>query len=319
MIETFLNAVAEHGEFALICHVSPDGDTIGGALALKLAFEKLGKHADIFCQDAMPQLYHFLPQIDQVRSVFPKKSYEMAIAVDVSDEERMGSAACVFHGAQLTACVDHHGTNPGYAAINVINPQAPAVCQCIFELIQKMGVALDYDLSICLFVGISTDTFHFSFDSVTGDTLRAAAALVDHGLQLNSLTTRLYRVRSRGKTALMGSALSSVRYYAGGKLSVMYVSYAEQCRCGAQDEDYEGIINYGIETEGVEIAVLARELKESNAIKASFRSKRYDVGALAARFGGGGHERASGCTISRMKPEDAVAAIVRAAETVLAQ
>ena len=125
--DNMLTMLRQAQRILLIAHVSPDGDTLGSAFALRLAFLSLGKAADVVCQDPLPGLYRRLTGAQALR--LPDQSadaYDLALAVDVSDAARMGACAPLFEGARQRMVVDHHGTNTRFGQENWVEPDAAA-------------------------------------------------------------------------------------------------------------------------------------------------------------------------------------------------
>lgn len=297
--ERMLTAMKQAQRVVLIAHVSPDGDTLGSALALRLALLAIGAVADVVCQDAVPELYATLPGAGTV--VPPEKVagrvYDLAVAVDVSDALRMGDCSPVFEAARSRMVVDHHGTNTRFGEENWVDPDASATGVLVLQLVRALDAELTPEIARCLFVALSTDTGHFQYQNTNAQALRAAADCVEARIDVAQITEGLYRERPRAKTELLACALRSLRFERGGRLAYMKLSRADFERCGASDAMSEGLINYAIETQGVKVAFLARE--NGAGVKFSLRSRPpYDVAAVCKRFGGGGHVFAAGCTIA---------------------
>lgn len=297
--ERMLTAMKQAQRVVLIAHVSPDGDTLGSALALRLALLAIGAVADVVCQDAVPELYATLPGAGTV--VPPEKVagrvYDLAVAVDVSDALRMGDCSPVFEAARSRMVVDHHGTNTRFGEENWVDPDASATGVLVLQLVRALDAELTPEIARCLFVALSTDTGHFQYQNTNAQALRAAADCVEARIDVAQITEGLYRERPRAKTELLACALRSLTFERGGRLAYMQLSRADFERCGASDAMSEGLINYAIETQGVKVAFLARE--NDAGVKFSLRSRPpYDVAAVCQRFGGGGHIFAAGCTIA---------------------
>ena len=310
--ERMLTALRQAQRVVLIAHVSPDGDTLGSALALRLALLAAGAVAHVVCQDAVPDLYASLPGAETV--VAPQETagrvYDLAVAVDVSDALRMGGSAPVFEAARARMVVDHHGTNTRFGEENWIEPDASATGVLVLELVRALGAQLTPDIARCLFVAMSTDTGHFQYQNTNAQVMRAAADCVEAGIDVARITEGLYRERPRAKTELLACALRSLTFERDGHLAYMKLSRADFKRCGASDAMSEGLINYAIETQGVKVAFLARE--NNAGVKFSLRSRPpYDVAEVCKRFGGGGHVFAAGCTIAAPLDE-AVSAMIGA-------
>ncbi len=302
-----LLASIRRAECILLCaHVSPDGDTIGSALALRGALIKMGKQAEVVCADEVPQVLMFLSGAADIRkpAQLKGKSFDLAIAVDVSDRHRLGDCAPLFFATRRTVQIDHHGTNPGYADINVVSAQASATGVLIYELIHSLGVSLDTDIATCLYTGIATDTGNFSFDNTTSDAFLVMGELMACGLPIAKLNRALFRERSREQVMVLARALSTLAFYHDGEITGMLLSQADLDACGARPEHAEAIVNYGIDITGVRMTFLAREV--DGGTKFSLRAvEGCNVAMLAARFGGGGHALASGCTMNAKLAEAA--------------
>lgn len=288
------------GSVALVAHVSPDMDALGASLGarelLRQGFPAL-ERVDVFCQDPVPESYAFL---DLTRLVLPPERaqgpYDLCIAVDVASYDRLGSCAALFDRARARFVIDHHGSNDFENVPRLLLPQSAATAQIVVDLCLERGVRLSAEAASCLYAGVSTDTGNFSFEAVTPGTFRAAAWLVEQGAKPDWITQRLYRTRSVSSVRALGRALDTMRLSAGGRVALLCLSLADRREVGAQDGDYEGIVNYGIETKGVLAAALVSQRDEG--IRCSVRTKEgVDAAAVARRFGGGGHPRAAGMSL----------------------
>ncbi len=283
----------------LCAHVSPDGDTLGSSLALRLALEKLGKEAWVVCQDTVPTYLSFLPGADQVcrPDALGHMHPELALCVDVSDQRRLGSCIRIFEAAQRTAQVDHHGTNPYYAQRNLVSPSSSATGLVVWELIKELGVTVDTDIARCLYTAVSTDTGNFSFNNTTAEAFQMMGELMALPLPLAEMNRLLFRVRSKPQLLLLSRALDSLRFSAGDHIAYMALSWKDFLDCGALPEHAEAIVNFALDVHGVRLAFLARET-DMGDVKLSMRAlSPCRVDAIAADLGGGGHAMAAGCTL----------------------
>lgn len=289
----------------IVAHVSPDGDTLGSSLALRLAFLRLGKDVTLVCQDRPAAFYDFLPGVDTV--VLPeqvKGTFDTAVAVDVSDSLRLGDCAPVYFACEKRVVIDHHKTNDNFGQCNWIDVNASAVGVMISEVINALGVPLDKAMAVCLYTAISTDTGHFQFGNTNGAAMHAAAAMVDTGIDVAGITMKLYREMPKAKTLLLARALGRMQFAHEDRTAYIALRRADIDECGATDDMTEGIINYAIQTIGVDIAFMATE--KEGVVKFSMRSKApYDVAALCKQFGGGGHALAAGCKMTTPLEESA--------------
>ncbi|MDO4484407.1 MAG: bifunctional oligoribonuclease/PAP phosphatase NrnA [Clostridia bacterium] len=294
-----VSAIHAAKTIALVSHVSPDGDTLGSALALRGGLEQLGKTVSHFCQDPVPRNLMMLKGADLVRvpESAAGESFDLLLCVDVSDEKRMGSCVMLRQQAAVTAQIDHHGTNPMYMERNVVDAAASATGLIAHELLQALSVQLNRDIATCLYVAISTDTGNFSYSNTTEEAFSVVSGLMAYGLPLAELTRTLFRERTKAAMLLLRRALNSMTFYADDRLAVMTLSLKDFEECGALPENADAIVNFGVEIQGVEMALLAKETA-AGPIKMSLRAMApRTVNDIASAFGGGGHAQASGCSV----------------------
>ncbi len=288
-------------ESVCICsHVSPDGDTIGSALAMRLILQQMGRRSRLFCQDKVPDNLMFLPGAGEIRR--PEENgdekYDLFLSVDVSDIARLGECEKLMSRCSRSAQIDHHGTNHAFAEVNSIDGNASATCVMILEQMKAMGVKLTPEIAQCLYAGISTDTGNFSFDCTDAEAFRAMGDLREAGLPLAEINMVLFREKSRPQLLLLGRAIESLRFEGkDGRIAVMTLTRKDFEECGALSEHADTVVNFGLETTGTVMAVLGRE-NDDGRLKFSLRSRKpLTVDDVAARFGGGGHSQAAGISM----------------------
>ena len=288
--------IEENNDFTLIMHVSPDGDSIGSACALRLALMAMGKRVQAVCDGDVPRIYRFLEGAEDIIKPNAARVTSAAIAVDCADEGRMGAADEIFAQAKHTANIDHHVTNTMFAQHNAVEAHAAAAAEVVKKLIEQLDADFGANIATCLFCGLVTDTGNFAYSNTTPDTLFAAGELLQRGADNALINRAVYRSAPVSKRRMLGLGLIKAEYLHGGKVAVCKLTRADFDRFNSRDEDCEGIIDSLRDVENVEIAMLMRE-KEPNVYKVSMRAKEYaNVCAVAERYGGG-HRLAAGCTV----------------------
>lgn len=299
-LDKIIDAIRAAHTVALVSHVNPDGDTIGSTLALKNGLDKLGKKTAVFCQDKVPDNISFLKGVAEYRKPgdAADERFDLLICVDVADVRRMGDCAVLLERCAHTAQIDHHDTNPRYAEYNCVDAKAPATGLVSRELLDRLGVAVDADIAVCLYVAISTDTGNYAYNSTSPEAFRVTAELLEAGLPLSQINRRLYRQREMPQVLLMQKALSTLTFHHGGSITSMTLSRKDFADCGALAEHADTLVNYGLDILGVRMAVLARETNVPGEVKLSLRAVEPDnVSEVAKSFGGGGHAQAAGATV----------------------
>ena len=303
-MKNLLSAIHQADSILLFSHISPDGDTIGSALALKMMLTRLRKRVVLVLDGEVPSNLFFLPDLydfrrpeDQAEMMKSEMTNVLAIAVDVSCIARMGTGEKLFLSAPVTAQIDHHETNPAYAQINVIDSAAPATAILIDRVGRELGLSVEQEEAICLYTGLSTDTGNFVYESTNAEAFCMMGRLMDAGLPLAKYSRILFRRKERELITLLGIALPTMTYLCNGEIAGMQLSQSAVKAAGIVNENTEGIVDYAIDASGVKMAYFAHETAEGR-IRFNLRAlKPNRVDQVAALFGGGGHPLASGCTV----------------------
>lgn len=289
--------IRDHSRFAIISHVAPDGDTLGSASALIYALEKLGKQCQWFCDGEIPASYMRFEELQRLTQLPKIKKFDAVIAVDTSEYGRLGSCSALFDRIPIKAQVDHHMTNTGFADFNIMKPY-PATGLIILELLDELNVPLDLHIASALYIAVTTDTGRLSYQEVDAFTVEQTARLYGAGAPVYELTRKLFNLRSFQKTKLIGEALHKLYLAEDGKVACILLEQSDYLRCGAGSGDTEGIIDYAIQVEGVQIAVMLRNQSEG-IYKGSLRClSPYNVARISQVLGGGGHQFAAGFTVT---------------------
>jgi phosphoesterase RecJ-like protein len=287
--------------FLVLTHYRPDGDAVGSQLALLLVLEGLGKTVEAWNEDAVPAKFRFLPASDRItRPPGEPKDFDVVVAIDTSTWQRVGAAAQRIGHRKHFINIDHHVSNEKFAELNWVLPEAPASGEIVFDLIKRGGFPLTPDIATCLFAAISTDTGSFRYGSTTAASLRAAAELVDTGINVGEICRQVYESYPYARLMLLQKALAQLQLADQKRIAYTWVTIEMFEESGAKREDTEGLIDYARAIEGVVVAILFEELPEPGRFRASLRSKhpKVDVDSIARRFGGGGHREAAGVRFS---------------------
>jgi phosphoesterase RecJ-like protein len=282
------------------CHENPDGDTLGAAIAIAMAAERLGKQAEVVCVDPPPPFLAFLPGIDRVRRT-PALEPDVAVVVDAGELSRIGSVvteqADWFARARLVN-IDHHVSNPGYGEAVWIDPEAAATCELVTLLLPELGVPLDASLATVLMAGIVQDTHTFAHPNATARTLRVAAELVEAGAPLAAINRAVYADKPYSTLALWGLMLAGIGQRADGRIVHAAMTSAMLAITGERPTASEGFVDLLGSTRKADVTILFKEVGPAETRVSVRTSARADAVAITSAFGGGGHARAAGCTVA---------------------
>ncbi len=280
---------------AIFCHIRPDGDTIGSAVALKLGLDKLGINAQVFCSDEIPTRFFFLPQLKSVKKEF-SGDFTAFLSIDCADITRLGDFAFSFEKAKNTYILDHHISNRGYAKYNYICDKS-SNCENVLDVLENLSVELDGEIASCLALGIVTDTGNFKHKNVNENTFVSASKVVKAGADINQIVYNTFTKQSKNRAKLFGKVMSKIRYFYSDRVAVASVFLSDLMETGAKSDETEGFIDFIMGIDCVQVGVCVMQIAE-NKFKISLRSKGPNVNEVAEKFGGGGHMLASGCQIN---------------------
>lgn len=275
----------------ILCHRSPDGDTLGSGYALCHGLRSLGKQARLICADPVPT------NLGEILSVCEEQDWQeqFVVAVDVADSKLLGELAEQY-GERVDLVVDHHFSNREYGKELWLDPDAAATAEMMTALLLEMGVTLTPEIATCLYTGIATDTGCFRYANTTANTLRTVATLVECGVDAAEINRRLFESKTRERVAVECAALGTLEYYCDGRCAVMTIRSSLLAEHGLGDDDIEGMSGLPRQIVGVWVGVTIRE--QPDHCRVSVRTtKEADASAICAGFGGGGHLRAGGCSM----------------------
>ena len=291
-------SVLNQAETVLIfTHQKMDGDAVGSSCALARVLRQQGKQAHVLIED--DELADNLKFLDNNYCTVDEHVLEhpdVCICVDASELSRFPRRSGKFQTGAVTVCVDHHLARTPFCDYHYVDPHAAAASVLVYHLVQAMDAPVDRDTASLLFAGITTDTGNFQYSNTNEDAFLTAADLLRTGMDVNAVSVRLYENISPQRMRLKAEALRNMKIFADGELVMTAVTQDMLNACEARMIDAEGIVSDLRSVQGAEIAILLKEDREK--VFVSLRAKGdADVQKIAAQFGGGGHIKASGCTL----------------------
>lgn len=293
MLKEVLKHIEQRDRFLLTSHARPDGDAVGSALACCQILRSMGKAAEVVLRDGVPRIYRPLPFADAVvQAERVNGIYEAAILLECDSIQRTRLEGLE---QRFLISIDHHATGRPFANVNWIDPTAVAAAEMVYRLGREAGVKISPEIATCLYTAVLTDTGSFMFEGTNEHTFTLARELVLAGANPARSARNVYFGNSTAKMRLLGTALSNL--HREGPLAWIWVTREQMENCQAKEEDCEGLVNYVLSIQDVEVAAFFRELPDGR-YRVSLRSKGLlNVAAVAQRFGGGGHQCAGGCSL----------------------
>ncbi len=283
-------------------HVDPDGDAVGSSLALALMLLDQGKRVTLYDRDPVPYNFAFLPGAERFGRQLPE-SCDLLCLLDCSSRERAGEELAAWAGARNMLCIDHHLTASVEAEVSLVDPEASATGELVYELALELAPGFGFAVAVNLYTAILTDTGSFRYSNATPTAFAAAGELVRRGVDPWEVTQQVYESHPAARLRLLARVLETLKVSPSGRAASVWVTEEMFAETGSNSEHTDGMINYPRSIAGVEVAFMVRETGPGEC-KVSFRSRgRVNVASLAAEFGGGGHHNAAGCRMGGCLPD----------------
>jgi len=298
----------------VICHVHPDADTVGAALALGIVLDRSGKRVEVSfaAPDALPESLRSLPGCDLLVSPDEmRRDVDLVVTVDVPSFKRLGALGELVGPDQQLLVIDHHASNDLFGTANFVDPSADSTTMLVAELLDAWGIPIQCDVAHCIYAGLTTDTGSFRWASARA--LRLAARLVDIGVDNAAISRTLLDTHLFMWLPLLSRVLGSAQLLpdAVGGRGLVYAVVDNQEWARSRQEEVESIVDIVRTTQQAEVAAVFKEVGPQKW-SVSMRAKSdVDLAAVASGFGGGGHKLAAGYSTSGSIEE--VVASLRAA------
>ena len=287
----------------LVSHRKPDGDTLGGMMAVYNWLRDQGREAYAFCVDAPSSAYSYFPRIREMQKnpeVFNDEAVDMICVFDAGDLQYAGIDAYVAGMAKrpFIANFDHHVTNTSFGDANLVVTDASSTAEVVHAFFIANDVEVTQAMATCLMTGLLTDTSNFTNPATTVKSLEIASDLLLKGVSMRDITRRLMRNKPVAALKLWGRALERLRWDAARKVATTALLRKDFEEHPIDDEHLEGLSNFLNHVLKADVVLVLKETTDGK-VKGSYRSATdVDVAELAKAYGGGGHKKAAGFTVA---------------------
>lgn len=297
-MNTIASYISDVKTIGIAGHVNPDGDCVGSTFGMYLYLKEHYPEirTDLYLEFVRPE-FTFLQAAEEHKEVYePTDAYDLFITIDVSTVDRIGVAGEAFAHAKKTWCIDHHVSNAGFADENHIVAEASSACEVIYDLMEEEKITKE--IAEALYLGIVHDSGVFQYSSTSSHTMQIAGRLMDKGINFTKIVEETYYQKTLAQQQILGKVLMESMLLLDGRCIAGLVTQEDMESFGISKKDVDGIVSQLRLTKGVEVAIFLYQT-DVQEYKISLRSKEYvDVNQIAGQFGGGGHVRAAGCTVS---------------------
>lgn len=293
-LETMID---QAGKIVILGHVNPDGDCVGSCLAVYNYIKEWDSSRTVTVRlERVPSKFSYLSGFDAIETEAGEETYDLCICLDSSDEERLGDFKSCFDRSAKTICIDHHITNRGYAQENVIDGHASSACEVVYGQLDESRISKR--VAECIYTGIIHDTGVFKYSNTSRKTMEIAGRMMEKGIDFGTIIDGSFYKKTYMQSQILGRALLESITFLDGRCIFSVVRKKDMDFYGVEKSDLDGIVDQLRVIDGIECAIFLYETG-IHQFKVSLRSNSIvDVSRIAAYFGGGGHVRAAGCTMS---------------------
>lgn len=299
MFKDFIKNVKKHHHIGVYSHIRPDGDCIGAQVALCKWLQNNGLKVTAFNDDDISENLVWLTKYFPVQKASDEliETCDLFIVVDGNAPHRFGSYEEYQQRKRRPVfMIDHHPNPEDDFDLSISVEEASSTCELIYNLYREHDLSqIDEEVAKALYTGIITDTGSLQYDSVTPETMEAAADLIRRGnFTPNQVAERVFSNQTLPQLKLLSVSLSTIQLFENNQIAVMTVTKKMLDDTGTTNADTSGFVSYPLSITGIKAAVLLKDL-DDKGIKMSLRSKSHvDVNLWARELGGGGHKKAAG-------------------------
>ncbi len=298
----------------IVSHANADGDAVGSTLGM---FHLLNKNLEpsanrtiaMILPNGCPKSFRFLPQANDILSADTQMDLcmerfaaaDLVIGVDFNNDYRIGCLSqSLVDSKAHKILIDHHlYPQESLFDVTISYPDMSSASELVYWVAFNIwgNDALCYEAARSLYTGTMTDTGSYSFSCESDTLYEALAAFIQFPINAAEVHNLVFNTWSVDRMRFLGFCISSrCRIFADEGFAYFYTTQDDADQYGVTSADAEGIVNYGLMMEDIEVAAYVKQM--DGKIRISLRSKKdFDVQKFASQyFDGGGHIKASGAT-----------------------
>lgn len=300
-IKSIASLIKDMDGILIFPHINMDADALGSSVALCLALRQLGKKSWVMISEPIPKNLDFLELgcCTDDENILDK--VQLSLMLDCNSMNRIPNRESAWEKGKIKGCIDHHAVGNSDISFDFYRtePKSAATGELVYLIIKQLEAEITLDIANCLFAAITTDSGNFQHTNTTQRTHEIAGKLYEiEGFDSKYISALIYDRKSKEALKMESEVLAGLDFYADGKVAAGKVTQQLLDKTGCTMDESDGIIQRIMSIDGVEIGVLFKETDTN--IRASLRAKSYsNVAEVAMKFNGGGHVRASGCTLEK--------------------
>lgn len=314
MYKKFLEFLKGKKRICIIQAENPDGDSLGSAIALDYILDKTENY--LYCPVDIPKYLRYFKDWSRVEIDFDYKA-DGYIIVDTASTVLISKLLddtairnCLY--SKPVFVLDHHETEDDldFPHDSIIEP-LPACADLIYKVAKSNNLPVNAEAASALYSAISSDTLGLVSASVTSDTMRTMAELIDLGADPAKLDEERREFMKKSQRILNYKAdlIKRVDYSLDGRLATIHIPFEEIQEYSDEYNPNVLILEELRLVEGVIVAIAVKTYPDGK-VTGKVRSSKPVAEQIAGYFGGGGHPYAAGFRTYDTSYEDVVSDVV---------
>ena len=294
LMNAVLEKIKEYDRIFIFRHIRPDGDCVGSSKGfceiLRLSFPE----KDIRVVDWQKCDYLAFLDIEEESVADELYADALAVVIDTATSDRISNQK--FNLCREIVKIDHHIPVEDYGVINWVEEHSSSACEMIarFYLEFKDQLKINERAATLIYTGMVTDSGRFRFRSVSGDTMRAAAAMLEAGVDTDRLYANLY-IDDFDQLKFKAHVYNKMKITENG-VAYIHVTAKMQEQFALTAEKASACVSYLDSIRG-SLIWLAFIDNADGTIRVRLRSRFVTINEIAEKYRGGGHDCASGATL----------------------
>lgn len=292
MFNKVLEEIKKYNRIIIHRHGRPDGDALGSQIGLKEIIKENFPNKKVYVIGDMTERYSFIGEMDQIPNSF--YSDALIFVLDCSEQSLINDERYI-NGEKIIK-MDHHILRENFGDIEIVDESYESCCGLIADFAIKTDLKINKEAATALYTGIVTDSGRFRYDATTSRTFNVAAKLLEANIDYIDIYNKLY-------TEDLDMVLLRAKFILKMKKTEKNVAYIMTTQKDLKELNVDiftvsrSMVNTMAGIKGIDIWANFTEDTNSKVI-VEIRSSKYNINPIAVKFGGGGHAKASGATIS---------------------
>ncbi len=299
IMSTILEKIKEYDRIIIFRHFRPDGDAVGSTKGLQRILQlSFPQKQILLINDDYSDYLAFLGGEDPA---IPDEEYAdaLGIVLDTATLKRVSNQKCTLCKELIK--IDHHIPVEDYGSYNWVEEQRSSACELVVKFYDtfRNELVIDKEAATCLYTGMVTDSGRFQFSSVSGDTMRYAAILLDQGLDTDMIFAHLY-LKDFDELKFKSHVYKKMKITPNG-VAYVHIDRAMQRRFGLNGEVASTSVGFMDSIKGAICWIAFIDSQKGPEIRVRLRSRFCPINTLAEKYRGGGHACACGATLLTKK------------------